>query len=116
MTYQSQLIDAIKARLYISSDYGIAQRWRTEPTRISQYRRDRLRLPLNYILDIADQTGIDPIIILKKLETERALKKQRQKGKNNDNNIINWRPNNQVKKYVPDWVKRRNYHQKLAND
>ena len=111
MGIQSDLIDRLKGRLFISSDYAIAQRWQIEPTRISQYRRNRLRKPIRFIIDIAEETGVDPLFILKSLELERAQRKGEDIAKK-----MLWRPNEKVRRYPPDWVKRRNYHQKLAND
>ncbi|RPD83079.1 hypothetical protein EGK75_13900 [Neisseria weixii] len=103
MGIQSQLIDQLKGRLYLSSDYAVAQRWQIEPTRVSQYRRDRLRLPLRFVVDIAEQTEQDALILLQLLDRHRAK---------NAEEIIRWKPNENVRRYAPAWVKRRNYHRK----
>ena len=93
MATQSELIDQIKDRLFILSDYALAQRWQVEPTRISQYRRDRLRLPVRFIEDIAEQIGIDALTLIKMLETARLTKQNKDAAK-----ILLWRPNEKVRR------------------
>ena len=104
MATQSELIDQIKNRLFILSDYALSQRWQVEPTRISQYRRDRLRLPIRFIEDIAEQIGIDALSLIKMLDTERLTKQKKDATK-----IVLWRPNEKVKRYPPPWVDRKHF-------
>ncbi|VEE08021.1 Uncharacterised protein [Neisseria animalis] len=58
MANQSEYLDLMKGRLGLVSDYALSQRWRIEPTRISQYRKNRLRLPIEFILDISRELSI----------------------------------------------------------
>ncbi|WP_165090132.1 hypothetical protein [Neisseria yangbaofengii] len=108
MAIQSQLIDQLKGRLYLSSDYAVAQRWRVEPTRISQYRRERLRLPIDFIIDIANETGVNALDLICLIDRNRKMKKGKQPEE-----ITAWKPNENVRRYPPEWVKRRNYHRSL---
>lgn len=105
MCKQSDLIDLLKGRLRLSSDYAIAQRWGVEPTRISQYRRNRLRLPIEFIIDIAKHGQLDALELVRLLELERARKNGQDISKR-----IQWRPNENVRRYAPDWVKRQHHH------
>ena len=104
MATQSELIDQIKDRLFILSDYALSQRWQVEPTRISQYRRDRLRLPIRFIEDIAEQIDIDALSLIKMLDTARLTKQNKDASK-----ILFWRPNEKVRRYPPPWVERKHF-------
>lgn len=106
MATQSELIDQIKGALYLQSDYSLAQRWQVEPTRISQYRRDRLRLPIRFVEDIAEQTKGDTVILLKMLEIGRL--ERRGKGRDAAAEAF-WRPNEKVNRYPPPWVERKHF-------
>lgn len=68
----SQWLDLFKFHACIYSDYQLAKRWQVPPTRISQYRRGRLRLPLAMILDIAETVTVEPLEIIASLEYPRA--------------------------------------------
>ena len=68
----SQWLDLFKFHACICSDYQLAKRWQVPPTRISQYRRGRLRLPLALILDIAETVAVEPLEIIASLEYPRA--------------------------------------------
>ena len=68
----SQWLDLFKFHACIYSDYQLAKRWQVPPTRISQYRRGRLRLPLALILDIAETVAVEPLEIIASLEYPRA--------------------------------------------
>ena len=46
-----------KSYARLRSDYALARHWQVEPSRISQYRRGRLRLPLAQCLEIASVRG-----------------------------------------------------------
>ena len=107
MATQSELIDQIKDRLFILSDYALSQRRQVEPTRLSQYRRDRLRLPIRFIEDIAEQIGIDALSLIKMLDTARLTKKNKDAAK-----IVLWRPNEKVSRYPPPWVERKHFFRK----
>ncbi len=49
MFTQKDWLDLAKGRLHIRSDYALAKRWDVSASEVSQYRRDRLRLPLAVI-------------------------------------------------------------------
>lgn len=53
-----------KSYARLRSDYALARHWQVEPSRISQYRRGRLRLPLAQCLEIASVCGREPLEIL----------------------------------------------------
>ncbi|MCP1773458.1 hypothetical protein J2T38_002312 [Neisseria perflava] len=104
MVTQADYMDSLKGRLKLVSDYALAQRWQVEPTQISQYRRGRLRLPIEFVLDIAEQTNTDPISIIRQLELERTKRKRGDVIER-----ITWKPNEKVRRYVPEWVRKRNH-------
>lgn len=107
MATQSELIDQIKDRLFILSDYALSQRWQIEPTRINQYRRNRLRLPIRFIEDISEQIGIDALTIIKMLDTAQLTKQNKDASK-----IVLWRPNEKIRRYPPPWVERKHWIRK----
>lgn len=102
MGLQSEMIDSLKAHIGLVSDYAVAQRWQVEPTRISQYRRDRLRLPVRFIIDIATETCTDALFYLAALERERSKRHGREISQT-------WQPNEKVNRYPPAWVGRKHY-------
>lgn len=108
MANQSELIDQIKGALYLRSDYALAQRWQVEPTRISQYRRDRLRLPIRFVEDIAAQTNGDALILLKMLEIGRAGRRGQ-----DETELVRWKPNEKVRRYPPPWVERKHFFRRF---
>ena len=107
MTKQSELIDCLKSILFIVSDYGLAQRWQVEQTRISQYRRNRLRIPIEFIQDIANETGLDAFGLIRSIELDRAQKR----GQDITKRIL-WKPNEKIRRYPPPWVERKHWIRK----
>lgn len=75
MYSQSQWLDLYKFRLSIGSDYRLAKRWGLPQSYISQYRRERLRLPLALMLMIAEELEIEPLEIISALEIKRTSEK-----------------------------------------
>ncbi|MBH5329526.1 hypothetical protein H9Q10_07585 [Eikenella sp. S3360] len=75
----SQWLDLYKFHACIYSDYQLAKSWHIPATYISQYRRNRLRLPLASVLDIAEAVGVEPLEIIACLEYPRAREKHRER-------------------------------------
>lgn len=67
MRTQNDWINIFKSAMRIKTDYRLAKRWQVEPTRIHQYRKGRLKLPLAAILDMAESINIDPVEIMASL-------------------------------------------------
>lgn len=74
MFTQNQWIDLYKAYANIRTDYRLAVEWGVESSRITQYRRNRLRLTFAQCIKIADTLEINPLEVLASLEHERAAK------------------------------------------
>lgn len=72
MRTQNDWINIFKSAVKIHADYKLAKRWQVEPTRIHQYRKGRLKLPLAVILDMAESINIEPLEIIASLEISRA--------------------------------------------
>ena len=70
-------LDSVKGRLRVRSDYALAKRWRIEPSRISQYRRGRLRIPLAVVLDMAAVMRCDALEIIASLEWHKAKERDK---------------------------------------
>ena len=68
----SQWLDLYKFHACFYSDYQLAKRWKVAPSYICQYRTARLRLPLAFILEIAETVGVEPLEIIAALEYPRA--------------------------------------------
>lgn len=81
MFTQKDWLDLAKGRLHIRSDYALAKRWDVSASEVSQYRRDRLRLPLAVILDIAEVMRCDPMEIITGLEYRRCRERDRERIK-----------------------------------
>ena len=77
----SQWLDLYKFHACIYSDYQLAKRWKVPPSYICQYRKARLRLPLAFILEIAETVGVEPLEIIACLEYPRAREKHRERIK-----------------------------------
>lgn len=75
---QNYYISVFKTHKGIRSDYKLSQHWQVEPSRISQYRKDRLRLPLVFILEIADTIGAEPLELIVALEYKRAREQDKE--------------------------------------
>lgn len=82
MLSQNQWIDLYKAYASISTDYKLAQEWGIDSSRISQYRKNRLRLTFAQCIKIADTMEINPLEILASLEYERAREEEKEFVKN----------------------------------
>lgn len=72
MQTQSQWIDLYKLHTNLRSDYKLAKHWQVEPSRICQYRANRLRLTLAQCLQIADALGIEPLEVITSVEYRRV--------------------------------------------
>lgn len=81
MFTQKDWLDLAKGRLQIKSDYALAKRWDVSASEVSQYRRERLRLPLAVILDIAEVMRCDPMEIITGLEYRRCRERDRDRIK-----------------------------------
>ena len=77
MQSQSQWLDMYKRMMYIRSDYKLAKKWQTSASRISQIRRNRLRLTMAECLKIANALEIDPLEILAGLEYHRCKEQEK---------------------------------------
>ena len=77
MRNAAEWLDLFKSRTAIRSDYKLAKRWSVEPSRISQYRRGRLKLPLAVVLDIAEELGRDPLEIIVTLAYPKTRERDR---------------------------------------
>lgn len=76
MRTQNDWINIFKSAMRIKTDYRLAKRWQVEPTRIHQYRKGRLKLPLAAILDMAESINIDPVEIMASLAIAGARMRQ----------------------------------------
>lgn len=65
-------LNLFKSHMNFYSDYQLAKHWQIAPTCITQYRRQRLRLPLVFALEIAAVLQIEPLEIIVSLEFQRA--------------------------------------------
>ena len=77
MQSQSQWLDMYKRMMYIRSDYKLAKKWQTSASRISQIRRNRLRLTMAECLKIAHALERDPLEILAGLEYHRCKEQEK---------------------------------------
>lgn len=72
MQRQHQWLDIFKQQKSFKSDYQLAKHWQIATSVISQYRSGRLRLPIAYCLEIAEQCYYHPLEIILSLEHSRA--------------------------------------------
>lgn len=77
MQNQEFYINLFKSKCCIYSDYQLAKHWGVEPTRISQYRRERLRLPLAFLIEIALKIGAEPLEVIVSVEYSRARERDK---------------------------------------
>lgn len=82
MQTQSQWIDLYKLHKNIYSDYKLAKHWQVEPTRICQYRTNRLRLTLAQCLQIADTLHIEALEVIASVEYRRTRELDKEYVKN----------------------------------
>ncbi|WII91481.1 transcriptional regulator [Kingella negevensis] len=65
-------LDTFKKRKNFKSDYQLAKYWQVTTATISQYRKERLRLPVAKCLEIAELCYCHPLEIILSLEYPRA--------------------------------------------
>ncbi len=64
---QGQL-NLFKIQMNFNSRYLLAKHWQVEQSRITQYRKGRLRLPLAFIIEIAATLEVEPLEIIASIE------------------------------------------------
>ena len=72
MRNAAQWLDLFKSYKNIRSDYKLADHWHVSQSRICQYRSGRLKLPLAFMLEIAEECGRDPLEIIVSLAYPKA--------------------------------------------
>lgn len=77
MQTAAQWLDIFKARKSFKSDYQLARYWNVSTATVSQYRSERLRLPVCYCLEIAQACYYHPLEIILSLEYGRAKEKDK---------------------------------------
>ena len=73
----SQWLDMFKKYSRIRSDYALAAHWGVCQSRISQYRKGRLKLPLAFVLEIAETLDRDPLEIIVSLAYPKARERDK---------------------------------------
>lgn len=71
MRNQSDWLDIYKKNKNLQSDYQLAQHWQMHRSRISKYRRGRLKFELERVLVIADALRCEPLEIIVSIEFNR---------------------------------------------
>ncbi len=74
MNTTQKLIEEVKSRLGIQSDYAVAKRFHWSTSRIGNYRVGRSQLDIESSFQIAEVLGKDPAAIIAAVEAERATK------------------------------------------
>lgn len=77
MQSQEHWLNLFKTHKGFNSDYRLAQHWEIEPSRISQYRHNRLRLPLAFVLEIAEVVRVNPLEIIVSMEYSKARERDK---------------------------------------
>lgn len=77
MQNQAFYLNLFKSRKCLYSDYQLARHWHVEPSRISQYRKERLRLPLAFLIEIAFAIGAEPLEVIVSVEYHRARERDK---------------------------------------
>lgn len=72
MQNTAQWLDWYKSHQNLYSDYQLAKHWQVQTAYISQLRKGKRRLPLAFILQIANALQIDALEIITALEYPRA--------------------------------------------
>lgn len=67
-----RLLDAVKRKLGISSDYALAKRWGIGQQVVSRYRTGTHTLGDEKAIELAGLIGADPVITLLEIQAERA--------------------------------------------
>ena len=78
MQTQDHWLNIFKLRKSFYSDYRLARHWQSEPTRISQYRRERLKLPLAFVLEMAQTLNVNPLEIIVSIEYKKAREQDKE--------------------------------------
>ena len=78
MDTTNRYLDAVKARLGVTSDNQLAEHWHVTRQRIYQYRRGDTALSDERCLDVARILGIDAGRVMLEIQAERARKGGRQ--------------------------------------
>lgn len=76
---QADYLNEFKRYKGWKSDYQIARHWNESTATISQYRSGRLRLPIVYIIEIAEIAYYNPLEIILELELPKAKERHRAK-------------------------------------
>ena len=61
-------LNLFKIQMNFNSDYLLAKHWQVEQSRITQYRKGRLSLPLAFIIEIAATLEVEPLEIIASIE------------------------------------------------
>ena len=72
MRSASQWLDLFKMYKPLYSDYALARHWGVSTSHISQYRKGRLKLPLAFMLEIAETCNRQPLEIIVSLNYHKA--------------------------------------------
>ncbi len=67
-------LDALKARLSLSSDYALAKRLDTSTAAVSNYRRGKRTFDALMAYRVAELLDLDPMRVLADMEAERATR------------------------------------------
>ena len=78
MRSASQWLDLFKRYKPIYSDYSLARHWGVSTSHISQYRKGRLKLPLAFILEIAETCNRQPLEIIITLNYHKARERDKE--------------------------------------
>lgn len=70
----NSLLDACRAKLCVSSDYALAQKWGVTKQRIYNYRRGETAFSEERAIEVADLLGLDRAEVLLSIQAERAGK------------------------------------------
>lgn len=72
-----RLLDAVRAKLNITSDNQLALRWKISRQRIAEYRRGETAFSDERCIEVAEILGIDPGAVILEIHAERARKSAR---------------------------------------
>lgn len=73
----SDYLDAVKARLNVSSDYELAKRIGTRPNHITEIRTNKRGVPLDVAYKLAITLELDPALVVADLEAQREKNEAR---------------------------------------
>lgn len=72
MTHTATVLDALRARLHLPSDYALAQRLGVSRMHVSAWRHARAPIPEDQVLQIAELLAASPAYIAACVEADRA--------------------------------------------